>query len=159
MQNQKQSATMGGMLHLRRADLLADAPIDPEAHLDTLRVERYAQILDALPPVVVFDTPEGQLLADGYHRVASARCRCLESVEPEVPTGSRHDALRYAARGAGTRVNKVKKGRAGASIGHRHSTSRAGLVTLGGGADFPPPLNMAYGVPRRRSTASAMRPY
>jgi hypothetical protein len=99
LQNQKQSATMGGMLHLRRADLLADAPIDPEAHLDTLRVERYAQILDALPPVVVFDTPEGQLLADGYHRVASARCRCLESVEPEVPTGSRHDALRYAARG------------------------------------------------------------
>ena len=58
---------------MRIADLLANAPIDPEAHLDAVRVERYAQMLDALPPIVVFDTPEGLLLVDGYHRLAAAR--------------------------------------------------------------------------------------
>ena len=61
---------MSAMPHLRIADLLANAPVDPEAHLDAARVERYAQMLDALPPVVVFNTPEGLLLVDGYHRVA-----------------------------------------------------------------------------------------
>jgi ParB-like chromosome segregation protein Spo0J len=86
------------MMRLRIADLLANAPVDPEAHLDTARVERYARMLDALPPVVVFDTPEGLLLTDGYHRVAAARRRGLETVEAEVRSGSRHDALRYAAR-------------------------------------------------------------
>jgi ParB-like chromosome segregation protein Spo0J len=60
-------------------------------------VQRYAEMLDALPPVVVFDTGEGLLLADGYHRVAAARARGLETVEAEVRHGSRHDALRYAA--------------------------------------------------------------
>jgi ParB-like chromosome segregation protein Spo0J len=82
---------------LRIADLLANTPIDPEAHLDAVRVERYAKMFNALPPVVVFDTEEGLLLADGYHRVAAARRRGLETVEAEVRRGSRHDALRYAA--------------------------------------------------------------
>ncbi len=85
------------MKSLRIADLLANAPIDPEAHLDAARVERYSKILDGLPPVVVFDTPEGQLLADGYHRVAATRRLGLETVEAEIRGGSRHDALQYAA--------------------------------------------------------------
>lgn len=38
------------MARLRIAELLANAPIDPEAHLDAARVERYARTLDALPP-------------------------------------------------------------------------------------------------------------
>jgi hypothetical protein len=85
------------MPRLRIAALLANAPTDPEAHLDPVRVERYAWMLDALPPVVVFDTPEGPLLADGYHRLAAARRLGFESVEAEVRAGSRHEALRYAA--------------------------------------------------------------
>ena len=86
------------MKQLRVADLLANSPIDPEAHLDAARVERYARMLQALPPVAVFDTPEGLLLVDGYHRLAAARRCGLESVEAEVRSGSRHDALQYAAR-------------------------------------------------------------
>ena len=83
---------------VRITELLANAPIDPEAHLDTARVEHYAQVFDALPPVIVFDTAEeGLLLADGYHRLAAARRRGLEMVEAEVRLGSRHDALQYAA--------------------------------------------------------------
>ena len=87
---------MGEMLRLRIADLLATAPVDPEAHLDAARVERYARMLDDLPPVVVFETSEGLLLVDGYHRVAAARRLELETVEADVRRGSRHDALRYA---------------------------------------------------------------
>jgi hypothetical protein len=85
------------MTRVRVVDLLAGVPIDPEAHLDAARVERYAEMLDKLPPVVAFDTDEGLLLADGYHRVAAARRRGLEAVEAEVRQGSRHDALLYAA--------------------------------------------------------------
>ena len=80
------------MARLRIADLLANAPIEPEAHLDAARVERYARTLDTLPPLVV-DTPEGLLLADGYHRVAASRRLGLEEVEAEVRTGTRRDAL------------------------------------------------------------------
>lgn len=86
------------MSQLRIADLLANSPIDPEAHLDDGRVKRYAGTLDTLPPVVVFDTGEGLLLADGYHRVAAARQRGQETIKAEVRCGSRHDALMYAAR-------------------------------------------------------------
>ena len=43
------------------------------------------------------ETNEGLLLADGYHRVAAARRRGLETIEAEVRPGSRQDALRYAA--------------------------------------------------------------
>lgn len=88
---------MSVMPQLRIADFLANMPIDPEAHLDAARVKRYAEMLDALPPVVVFDTGEALLLADGYHRLAAARCCGLETVETEVRRDPRQDALRYAA--------------------------------------------------------------
>ena len=91
------SATMSVMPQLRIADLLANTPIDPEAHLDAAQVKRYAEMLDALPPLVVFDTGEALLLADGYHRLAAARRCGLEMVEAEVRHGSRQDALQYAA--------------------------------------------------------------
>jgi hypothetical protein len=92
---------MDAMPRLRIADLLAKAPIDPEAHLDAARVERYTLMLDTLPPVVVFDTPEGLLFADGYHRVAASGRLGLETVEAEVRSGSQHDTLRYAAKVGG----------------------------------------------------------
>jgi hypothetical protein len=66
------------MTMLRIDDLLANAPVDPEAHLEAQRVERYTRMIDTLLPVV-FATPEGMLLADGYHRVAAARVRGLET--------------------------------------------------------------------------------
>jgi ParB-like chromosome segregation protein Spo0J len=89
---------MDAMPRLRIADLLAAAPVDPEAHPDAARVERYAEAFDDLPPMVVFETPEGLLLVDGYHRVAAVRRLGLETVEAEVRRGSRREALRYVAR-------------------------------------------------------------
>jgi ParB-like chromosome segregation protein Spo0J len=85
------------MTRLRISDLLANSPVDPQAHLDAERVTRYAENLDALPPIVVFDTEDGLLVADGYHRLAAARLRGKDAIEAEVRHGSRHDALRYAA--------------------------------------------------------------
>jgi hypothetical protein len=98
LRNLKLAATMGTMSRLKIADLFANVPIDPETHLDASRVERYSQMLDALPSVVVFDTPEGLLLADGYHRVEPHDAWGWRRSRAEVRTGSRHDALRYAAR-------------------------------------------------------------
>jgi hypothetical protein len=87
---------------LRIADLLAQAPVDPEAHLDRERVQRYANDVAGLPPVVVFDTPQGLLLTDGYHRVAAARRAGAEVIEADVRRGTRADALRYAVTLAAT---------------------------------------------------------
>jgi hypothetical protein len=114
------------MTVLRIDDLLANAPLDPEAHLDAQRVERYAGMIDTLPPVVVFATLEGVLLADGYHRVAAARVRGLETVEAEVRRGSRHDALRCD--GGGGRALDLPRG----SRFLHHQASRPGSLTFGG---------------------------
>jgi ParB-like chromosome segregation protein Spo0J len=85
------------MTQVRLAELLASSPVDPTAHLDPERVRRYADRLDDLPPVVAFRTEQGLLLADGYHRVAAAQARGLDTIEAEIRHGSAHDALRYAA--------------------------------------------------------------
>jgi hypothetical protein len=84
------------MTLIRIADLLASSPVDPAAHLDPERVRRYAELPGDLPPVVAFRTEQGLILADGYHRVAAAQARGLDSIEAEIRHGSAHDALRYA---------------------------------------------------------------
>ena len=87
----------GIMTRLKIAELLASSPVDPESHLDLERVEHYRRAIDAVTPVVVFSTDEGLLLADGYHRVAAALREGHDTVEAEVRSGSRHDALNCAA--------------------------------------------------------------
>ena len=84
------------MPRVRIAELLASPLVDAGAHLAAERVEHYVEEPEP-PPVVVFETPEGLLLADGYHRVAAARLRGEETVPAVIRTGSRRDALRYAA--------------------------------------------------------------
>ena len=69
--------------------------VDPEAHVDPGRVARYAGGFDELPPVVVFDTEEGLLLVDGYHRLAAARRLGRRTLTVELHRGSRTDALRF----------------------------------------------------------------
>ena len=84
------------MTQVRIADLLTGSLVDPAAHLDPERVRRYAELLGDLPPVVAFRTAQGLLLADGYHRVAAAQARGLDTIEAEIRQGTTHDALRYA---------------------------------------------------------------
>ena len=75
---------------------IEELSVSEVTHLDAARVERYASSPDELPPVVVFDTGDGLLLADGHHRVAAARRRGADTVDAEIRRGSRSDALRYA---------------------------------------------------------------
>ena len=84
------------MTRLKIAEILKASPVEPE-HLDLARVELYRRLLESFPPVVVFETEEGFLLADGYHRVAAALREGRETIEAEVRAGSRSDALDYAA--------------------------------------------------------------
>ncbi len=81
---------------LRVAELPAAIPSDVGTHLDESRVQEYMRLLDHLEPVVVFRTPEGPLLADGYHRLAAAQRVGAETIEADVRTGTKADALRYA---------------------------------------------------------------
>jgi ParB-like chromosome segregation protein Spo0J len=83
------------MTDVRIADLLANTLVDPQAHLDPQRVAQYAA-LGSVAPVVVFETEDGLLLADGYHRVAAARLSGADTIDADVRAGSRKDALDYA---------------------------------------------------------------
>ncbi|MDX6675998.1 MAG: ParB/Sulfiredoxin domain [Solirubrobacteraceae bacterium] len=77
-------------------DLLADPDVDPTAHLDPGRVRHYARAGGDVAPVVVFDTGDGLLLVDGYHRVAAAKLSGAETILAELRHGSREAALGYA---------------------------------------------------------------
>lgn len=82
-------------------ELIADPRIGGATHLDQERVNRYAAILDQLPPIVVFRTEDGLMLADGYHRVAAARKAGLAEIAADVRVGTRREVLRFAvAKGA-----------------------------------------------------------
>jgi len=52
-----------------------------------------------LPPVLVFDTPNGLLLVDGFHRIQAARRAGLDDVPCEIRRGTFEEA-RWAAAGA-----------------------------------------------------------
>lgn len=85
------------MTRLAITDILAKAPVDAERHLDPARVDFYRRAMDRFRPVVVFETEDGLLLVDGYHRVAAAVREGRETIEAEVRPGSRTEALEYAA--------------------------------------------------------------
>ena len=63
-------------------------------HEDTIK--RYEESFDKLPPIDVFETPDGILLADGFHRMAAAERLGLSEIEVKVHKGSREEALEHA---------------------------------------------------------------
>jgi hypothetical protein len=77
-------------------DLLRSSRANPERHVDPERVDRYTGVLDEMPPVTVFETPTGLLLADGYHRLAAARRLGRKTITASVIQGNDSDALRFA---------------------------------------------------------------
>ena len=77
--------------------LLEESPADPRRHLNQDRVRRYAEVLDQLPPVVVFELGDHTLLlADGYHRVAAAQLAGRTTVQADVRVGTEEQAVQFA---------------------------------------------------------------
>jgi hypothetical protein len=60
-------------------------------------VQDYAEILDQLPPVVVFADGEKFWLADGFHRYKAAVFAGRDEIACEIRKGSRRDAILFAA--------------------------------------------------------------
>src|SRR3989442_10872953 len=63
-------------------------------HEPTIR--RYEESFEKLPPVDVFRTPEGDLLADGFHRVAAAERLGKREIQATIHKGTREAALEFA---------------------------------------------------------------
>jgi hypothetical protein len=105
-------------------ELLSDPRIGGGSHLDQERVDRYATILDQLPPIVMFRTEDGLILADGYHRVAAARKAGAERIAAEVRNGSRGDALRFAVT-KGAEERGLSEDEVMASVMRRRGQERA----------------------------------
>ena len=80
--------------------LLTDIKIDPTVQIrrgpHAGIVEKYMEAFEKLPPIDVFDTPEGMLLADGFHRWAAAERLGHPAIEANVREGSREDAMEWA---------------------------------------------------------------
>jgi hypothetical protein len=70
--------------------LLEESPANPRRHLDQDRVRRYVEVLDQLPPVIVFELEDHTLLlTDGYHRVAAAQQCGRTVVEADIRIGTK----------------------------------------------------------------------
>ncbi|MFN2489885.1 MAG: ParB/RepB/Spo0J family partition protein [Actinomycetota bacterium] len=77
--------------------LIIDPSVDIRSAQDFDAIARYAETVEHLPPVTVFATPEGLLLAGGFHRVEAARRADRNEIEAEVREGTREDAMAFAA--------------------------------------------------------------
>ncbi len=79
---------------------LSEIEIDPTIQIrrsnyeDT--IQRYEEAFERLPPVDVFDTAEGLLLADGFHRIAAAERLGHSEIDATVRKGTRQDAAEHA---------------------------------------------------------------
>lgn len=84
-------------MHIEIAHIRIDGQTQPPDRLCEETVGRYAEILDQLPPIVVFRDGGDFWLADGFHRYHAARKAGRVGMEAEVRTGTRTDARVYAA--------------------------------------------------------------
>jgi ParB-like chromosome segregation protein Spo0J len=81
---------------LRVKDIIADQTIQIRERIDAATVEHYGSILDKLPPIDVFDTPDGLLVADGFTRLSAAESKGKTTIEANVRKGTHADAEAFA---------------------------------------------------------------
>ena len=60
-------------------------------------IQRYMDSFENLPPIEVFDTPEGKLVADGFQRLAAARRLGKKRIAAQIHEGTREEAVEFAA--------------------------------------------------------------
>jgi len=78
-------------------DLVLDQTLNLRDRLDDFTVERYADSWDRLPPITVYLVEGRLLVADGFHRYASAVMLGKRAIKAEVIEGSMTDALDFVA--------------------------------------------------------------
>jgi len=84
-------------MRLKLQEIIVDPTISVRERNDEELIQEYMASFDKLPPVVIFKNKEGLLLADGFHRVAAAERLGRKEIAAEVRTGTRNEALEYAA--------------------------------------------------------------
>lgn len=82
--------------HVELSLITVDTDIQPRDGLNQDDVERYAEHLDELPPVVVFFDGKTRWLSSGFHRYAAHEMRGKTLIACEVREGSREDAYLFA---------------------------------------------------------------
>lgn len=84
-------------MRIALSDIRIDGDTQPPNRLCDETVERYAQILDQLPAVVIFHDGGSYWLADGFHRFHAARMAGADGMDADVRKGTRTDARLFAA--------------------------------------------------------------
>ena len=79
---------------------------NPRELIDETTVIDYAQILDTLPPIDLFEVDGALLVADGLHRLAAAKRNGLEAISANVVQGTEAEWIEA------TILGNVKHGRA-----------------------------------------------
>lgn len=85
------------IMELKLNDITIDENLNVRDSLEEDTIEQYIDIFDQLPPVVVFNTDDGYLLADGFHRCEAAKRLGRENIKAEIREGTRQAAEEYAA--------------------------------------------------------------
>jgi ParB-like chromosome segregation protein Spo0J len=79
---------------------IRDIEVDPTIQIrrgnHEATIRRYEESFEKLPPIDLFQTPDGLLVADGFHRLAAAERLGLSKVEARMHRGTREDALEFA---------------------------------------------------------------
>lgn len=79
--------------------IIIDAGTDVRNEINEDTVNEYGQHAREkakLPPLIVFDSPDGLLLADGFHRYFGFERQGIKEYECEIRKGSRADAIKFA---------------------------------------------------------------
>ena len=74
----------------------ADPAVQVRNRLSDETIERYMEILDQLPPIIVYNADSKLILVDGFHRRAAAEKLGRSEIEAETRQGTENDALEYA---------------------------------------------------------------
>lgn len=78
-------------------ELVLDPTLNLRDRLDDFTVERYAESWDRLPPITVYEVDGRWLVADGFHRHASAIALGRRTIPAEIVAGTFEDALDFVS--------------------------------------------------------------
>lgn len=84
------------LTELLMSRITADDGIQPRAEFDESRANDYAESLDVLPPVAVFNDGSKYWLSDGRHRFRAHVIRGRKTIVARVYAGTRLDALTFS---------------------------------------------------------------